>query len=154
MRFQGFHFDKIPLMDVLEHLVRPELLFEERRTLLKPGGALLISVPNVANIRVRLALLFGRFEYAARGILDRSHLRFYTRRSARRLIEQAGLEVTREESTAIPIELALSVSPAKRSARSANRILMFFTRLMPGLLGYQSVFVARTRDARATLGGK
>jgi len=141
----GRKFDKVLLMDLLEHLPRPENLLAECRRLLAPGGSLLISVPNVANITVRLALLFGRFEYAPRGILDRTHLRFFTRRSARRLIEECGFEVVREETTVMPVELALGVSPANRAMKLANRVLHVATRLLPGLLGYQFVFVARPR---------
>ena len=53
------------------------------RPALKENGQLVVSLPNVANITVRLALLFGRFNYADRGIMDRTHLHFYTRKTAR-----------------------------------------------------------------------
>jgi len=83
-------FDRVLLQDVLEHIRYPLALLDDCRTLLAPQALVLISLPNVANITVRLSLLFGRFEYAERGILDKTHLRFFTRRSARRLIESAG----------------------------------------------------------------
>src|SRR5207253_11516920 len=94
--------------DVLEHLASPEWLLERIRGWLRPGGTLLVSLPNVANVSVRLAVLAGRFPYAERGILDRTHLRFYTRRSARELIERSGLRVRAVRATAMPYELAVA----------------------------------------------
>ena len=88
-------FDVVVCGDVLEHLPRPEALLGRIREWLAPGGTLLVSLPNVANVTVRAALLLGQFPYADRGILDRTHLRFYTRRSARRLLEDAGFRVER-----------------------------------------------------------
>ncbi|MFY9551215.1 MAG: class I SAM-dependent methyltransferase, partial [Thermoanaerobaculia bacterium] len=100
-------FDAVVCADVLEHLPKPEALLERIRGWLRPGGTLYASIPNVANVSVRAALLAGRFPYAERGILDRTHLRFYTRRSARALLEEAGFRVRRVAATAMPYELAL-----------------------------------------------
>ncbi|HET8549647.1 MAG TPA: bifunctional glycosyltransferase/class I SAM-dependent methyltransferase, partial [Bryobacteraceae bacterium] len=85
--FADRQFDRVLLMDVLEHLRAPEKLLAECRSRLRRNGFLLVSVPNVANITVRLMLLFGVWRYADRGIMDRTHLRFYTRRTARRMLE-------------------------------------------------------------------
>jgi 2-polyprenyl-3-methyl-5-hydroxy-6-metoxy-1,4-benzoquinol methylase len=145
-RLGGRKFDKILLMDVLEHLIAPEAVLRQCREFLKPGGNIVISVPNVANITVRLALLFGRFEYQPRGILDRTHLRFFTRTTARKLVRAAALEVTREEMTVMPIELKLGFSADNPMMKVLNRMLRLCTKLMPGLLGYQSVFVTRPRQ--------
>lgn len=130
-------------MDILEHLPDPRSLLLDCRKMLNPNGKLLASVPNVANLAVRLSLLLGRFEYAERGILDRTHLRFFTRRSARRLLEEAGYQIIEQKTTVVPIEVALGVRPENPVMRGINRALAFFTRLMPGLLGYQFIFVAR-----------
>jgi glycosyltransferase involved in cell wall biosynthesis/ubiquinone/menaquinone biosynthesis C-methylase UbiE len=136
------HFDKILLQDVLEHLYQPEKVLADCHRLLKPGGTILISLPNVANITVRLGLLFGQFNYSERGILDRTHLRFFTRKTARQFIETAGYRIVRQEITSMPFELALGLSSKSRVTRFFNRLLAFFTHLMPGLLGYQLIFVA------------
>jgi len=144
-RFGGRKFDKILLMDLLEHVPRPEHLLSECRQFLKPGGGVLISLPNVANVTVRMSLLLGRFEYAGRGILDKTHLRFFTRKSARGLIRDSGYEVVREETTVMPVELALGVAAGNPLMKALNGILRLFTRLLPGLLGYQFVFVVRPR---------
>ena len=143
---EGHQFDRILLQDVLEHVRTPERILAECHDLLKPQGQLLVSLPNVANITVRLALLFGRFDYAERGILDRTHLRFYTRRTARQLLVDAGYEILRTRMTVMPIEVALGWSADNPVMRAANWLLTIATKLMPGLFGYQVLFVARARN--------
>lgn len=88
-------FDVLIFADVLEHLPNPLDVLQSYIRFLKPEGRLLVSLPNVGLWAVRLMLLFGRFEYADTGVLDRTHLRFFTRRSARRLVEAAGMKVVR-----------------------------------------------------------
>jgi SAM-dependent methyltransferase len=83
-------YDALLLMDVLEHLAAPERVLAACRALLGPGGIAVISLPNVAHWSVRKNLLQGRWEYRDSGILDRTHLRFYTLRTGQRLIEGAG----------------------------------------------------------------
>ena len=73
-------FDILLLIDVLEHLVEPEKLVHEIYNKISIGTTVFISVPNVANWYVRIALLFGQFPYARKGILDNSHLRFFTKK--------------------------------------------------------------------------
>jgi methionine biosynthesis protein MetW len=95
---EGFHhFDTILFGDVLEHTRCPERILTQAKELLKPGGTVIVSVPNIAHWRVRFGLLFGRFEYSDSGILDRTHLRFFTRRSANALLENSGYKVIRSE---------------------------------------------------------
>lgn len=87
-------FDVILCLDVLEHLVDPWTALDKVVTFLKPGGRLIASIPNVRNLRVVLPLVFlGRWRYQLVGLLDRTHLRFFTRRSALELVEGAGLEI-------------------------------------------------------------
>ena len=86
------------MLDILEHLVRPERLLQDCREVLTPKGAVVISVPNVANIAVRLMLLFGRFDYTERGILDKTHLRFFTRKAARAMLRGNGYKVVEKRA--------------------------------------------------------
>ncbi|MGA7239751.1 MAG: bifunctional glycosyltransferase/class I SAM-dependent methyltransferase [Bryobacteraceae bacterium] len=146
-QLSGKRFDKILLMDVLEHLVNSERVLQEARELLKSSGRLLVSVPNVANITVRLLLAFGAFNYTERGILDKTHLRFFTRKTARRMLEANGYEVVDEKVTVMPIELVLGLAPTNPLMRFAVGVLAFFTAIMPSLLGYQIVLVARAKLA-------
>jgi 2-polyprenyl-3-methyl-5-hydroxy-6-metoxy-1,4-benzoquinol methylase len=88
-------FDTILCLDVLEHLIAPDRLLEEAMHLLRPGGQLIVSIPNVRHVSVVLPLLRGHWDYADTGVLDRTHLRFYVRRTAVALIEAAGFSVER-----------------------------------------------------------
>ncbi len=135
-------FDAVVCADVLEHLPRPEDLLERIRAWLVPGGTLLVSLPNVANVTVRAALLAGRFPYAERGILDRTHLRFYTRRSARALIESGGFSVLGIAATAMPYELALGALGKPPLAAPVRAFAGASARLWPTLFGYQFVLEA------------
>jgi 2-polyprenyl-3-methyl-5-hydroxy-6-metoxy-1,4-benzoquinol methylase len=145
-RQAGVHrFDRVLFLDVLEHLVRPERLLSEVRPTLKENGRVVVSVPNVANITVRFALLFGRFHYTDRGILDRTHLHFYTRKTARAFLEENGWEIVTSKTTIMPLELVLGLDPANPLMRTITTLLAAATAIFPGLLGYQLVYLARPR---------
>ena len=138
-------FDLIMLQDVLEHLRAPDQMLEDCKPLLKPHGRIAVSVPNVANITVRLGLLFGRFDYRPRGILDRTHLRFFTRKTARQMLEAAGYDVVEMKFTVMPLELVLGLDPKNPLMIAINRTMAAFTWLAPSLLGYQTVLIARPK---------
>ncbi|MFI5263028.1 MAG: class I SAM-dependent methyltransferase [Candidatus Kapaibacterium sp.] len=92
---EGYHnFDVILFGDVLEHTRQPERILSRAKGLLKQGGQVIVSVPNVAHWRVRFGLLFGRFEYSDSGILDHTHLRFFTGKSAHALLANSGYQVS------------------------------------------------------------
>ena len=86
-------FDIVTFGDVLEHLVDPMGVLIRVKDVLKPGGHVVASVPNVAHASIRLSLLGGRFEYTEMGLLDRTHLRFFTEESLAGLFRDAGYEV-------------------------------------------------------------
>ena len=135
-------FDRILLLDRLEHLRNPAQLLADCRRLLEGRGKLIISVPNAVNITVRLMVLFGRFQYHDRGILDFSHLRFFTLKSIRKLVEHSGFRVTGVHYTLVPLERLIPVRPSNRLFRLANGMLRGATALLPGLLAYEIVLVA------------
>lgn len=89
------HFDAITFADVLEHLRDPGRLLRRVRPFLKEDGAVIASIPNIAHGNVRLALVAGEFRYRHVGLLDETHLRFFTRDGVQELFEQAGLFVNR-----------------------------------------------------------
>ncbi len=142
-RLNGKRFDRVLLLDILEHLDDPELILRQCHHLVREDGQVIVSVPNVANLSVRLMLLLGNFNYADRGILDKTHLRWYTKRTARQLLTETGYRIVAERFTVIPIALALGISPQGVAFRFINRTLGMLTRMMPGLLGYQIMLVGR-----------
>lgn len=147
---QGKQFDRVLLLDVLEHLKRPEEVLGQCHAVLKKDGCVLISVPNAANLTVRWMLLRGRFDYAERGILDQTHLRFFTRRTARRLLLDNGYEVLKEELTVMPVELLISLPSTNWFLKLLYRFLRAATWLMPGLFGYEIMCLARSTRRNAT----
>ncbi len=90
-------FDVIALGDVLEHFRDPAATLRDLVTMLEPDGRLVISVPHVGFIDVRLMLLQGRWVYEEVGLLDRTHLRWFTRESLRELLADAGFTAARVE---------------------------------------------------------
>jgi 2-polyprenyl-3-methyl-5-hydroxy-6-metoxy-1,4-benzoquinol methylase len=87
-------FDAIIFADVLEHLRYPAQVLLRVRPFLSESGAILASIPNVAHGSVRLALLAGEFRYRPLGLLDKTHLRFFTREGIQDLFEESGYTVT------------------------------------------------------------
>jgi 2-polyprenyl-3-methyl-5-hydroxy-6-metoxy-1,4-benzoquinol methylase len=83
-------FDALIMSEVIEHLVDPWETVARLVTCLKPGGEIIASSPNVAHQRLIRDLIAGRFEYADEGVMDRTHLRWFTPRSYRALFEAAG----------------------------------------------------------------
>ncbi len=93
--------DVIVLGDVLEHLADPVDVVRRALPVLRPDGEVIISVPNVAHGSLRLALLQGRWRYTPTGLLDSTHLRFFTRESFQRLLSEVGLEAVELWGTVI-----------------------------------------------------
>jgi SAM-dependent methyltransferase len=137
-------YDAILAGDTLEHLYDPERVIAMIHEALPPGGLFLVSVPNVAHLSIRLALLAGRFPYADRGILDRTHRMFFTRRTLTDVLARAGFRVEREAVSTVPLPLALPRLP-RPAARALAGALGVPTRLLPNLLGYQLLAAARRR---------
>jgi 2-polyprenyl-3-methyl-5-hydroxy-6-metoxy-1,4-benzoquinol methylase len=105
-------FDVIVAADVLEHLKDPLKTLQALRSFLRPEGNFVVSLPNVAHASVRLALLEGRFDYRDRGLLDRTHLRFFTHESIARLFDEADLavvEIHRQEAPVDTTEIAVDL---------------------------------------------
>src|SRR5439155_8955550 len=92
--FGAERFDVLLFADVLEHLRDPQAVLRHARPLLAAGGVVVASIPNVAHGSVRVALLEGEFRYTPIGLLDDSHLRFFTRASVTSLFEDAGYVIS------------------------------------------------------------
>jgi SAM-dependent methyltransferase len=135
-RAVGDGVDAIICADVLEHVRDPWAVLTWLRTLLDPSGArrAVISVPNIAHWTARRALARGRFDYTDFGLFDRTHLRFFTRDSARELARRAGFAVREERPASAPLPLESRV-PLLGKVRDPC------VRRYPALLALQFVLV-------------
>jgi 2-polyprenyl-3-methyl-5-hydroxy-6-metoxy-1,4-benzoquinol methylase len=137
-------FDVIVFADVLEHFVHPEDVLSLARALLAPGGRIVISIPNVAHLSVRLQLLLGSFTYTDRGILDRTHLHFYTKKTLKKMIADAELDTIYIGATPAPVE---EVLPALRTIAPLRLLLelnALIARTWKSAFAYQYIAVAKT----------
>jgi 2-polyprenyl-3-methyl-5-hydroxy-6-metoxy-1,4-benzoquinol methylase len=162
----GRRFDVIIFADVLEHLAWPVGVLRGYLDLLKDGGSVIVSLPNVGLWSVRLNLLFGRFRYEETGVLDRTHLRFFTRRTAREMIESTGLQIIRRTYNSglvrpfVPIakkllggsasdshdpSLLIESRPYKLYLKTIDPIERIIASAWPGALAFQMIFEARRK---------
>lgn len=133
-------FDVVLLADVLEHMIDPLKLLLDAKRRLSPGGVVLVSLPNAVHWSMRAQLLFGRFNYTNKGLLDRGHVRFFTRDSAIRLFNDAGFTVVTRRTSPVPWENVLPRvlgSAIRERAEKADHLL---TRVRPNLFAYQHLF--------------
>ena len=99
-------FDLILLLDVLEHLVDPwAFLARLTEFHLAEHGRVIVSLPNAQHYSLVLPLLFGKFDYKERGILDQTHLRFFTKNSGADLLKSAGLCIEATKATSLSLHL-------------------------------------------------
>jgi len=133
--------DVLVLADVLEHCRWPEQVLQRLcRRYLQPGTRVIISLPNVAHWYMRLSLLLGRFNYAERGLLDRTHLRFFTLKTAAELCRQNGIAIQETRATPTPLPLVHPAFAEGRSLSWAHTVNGRVTRSLKTWLGYQFVF--------------
>ena len=123
-------FDVAVFGDVLEHLRDPWQVLEETRTFLGPGAYVVMSIPNVAHGAVRLALLRGAFNYQELGLLDDTHLRFFTAKTVRELCLRAGFRIDRMERTKVDIFDPTNLIP-RLNPRDFDRALIDSVRSDP-----------------------
>ncbi len=130
----------IVLADVLEHLPDPEtVLIGLLQRYTKPGTPVIISLPNVAHLYVRLNLLLGRFEYSDRGILDRTHLRFFTLRTAQQLCANCGVRIQSVGVTPVPLPLVHPIFGEKQPLFPIHQFNAFLASTFKGLLAFQFI---------------
>ena len=125
---------------MLEHLVDPWAALRDAATLLRPDGRIVVSIPNVAHGSVRLALLQGDWDYTDKGLLDRTHLRFFTLETVCDLLESSDLAIEVLRST------VLDPFAAEEIALDTDRLpatVVEWVRDQPAALDYQYVAVAR-----------
>jgi glycosyltransferase involved in cell wall biosynthesis len=141
-------YDVVVLADALERVLEPEQLLAAIRSRLTDDGQLIVSVPNFGHWYVRARTLLGLFDYDQRGVLDRGHVRFFTRTGMQHRLRMAGFDTVREEATGLPLDVLVGGHGTRR------RLLALIDRLAvalrPTLFGYQLVWVcerSRSFDA-------
>lgn len=133
-------------LDVLEHLRDPLQAVIRCRQVLASDGLLIISVPNIAHWTIRRELLRGRFDYAERGILDNTHLKFFTRKTLLAMIAEGGFDL-------LDVQATHGLYPGDRFcgrlslAWLKRRINTLMDRLFPDATAYQYLVLCRPHDA-------
>jgi len=130
-KYQGY-FDVLVFADVLEHLKEPSKVLKRFQYCLKDDGLIIISIPNVANWRMRLKLLLGNFEYKDHGLLDYTHLRFYNFKSVKKLIATSNLEI---------INFDVSLNGIRVFPKFFYKVAINW----PNLFAYQFLIIARKK---------
>jgi SAM-dependent methyltransferase len=159
----GLKFDWLMAADVLEHSPDPQGALSFYKGFLKPSGRLVLSLPNVAVWDSRLRLFFGRFDYQDSGVMDRTHLRFFTFRSARKLVTECGFTIRRVASEPgiarafLPLLKAATNGHGSPGAILDSPVYHFYSRyllpiesavcrVMPGLFAFRAVILAERHD--------
>jgi O-antigen biosynthesis protein len=135
-------FDVIVFGDVLEQLKHPLLTLIRLKSFLRSEGYVIASIPNVAHGSVRLALMQGRFEYLPFGLLDETHLRFFTRESVEQLFDAASFSITALERTTRDI----LETEIKVNTEAIEDEILELVREAPEATTYQFVVKARPSD--------
>jgi 2-polyprenyl-3-methyl-5-hydroxy-6-metoxy-1,4-benzoquinol methylase len=128
--------------DVLEHTADPVAVLRRLRQAATDDATFIVSLPNVAHLAVRTMLLFGKFPRMERGILDKTHLQFFTRDTAEQMLREAGLKVVSARATGVPVDELWRRGEGRVLFRAAVRMQHLALDLAPRLFGMQWVFVA------------
>jgi trans-aconitate methyltransferase len=131
-------YDVLFAAAVLEHLKDAPGLLRRVRPLLTDDAHVIISLPNIAHWQVRLSLLRGQFNYSSYGIMDRTHLHFYTTTTGRALLDDNGYRVEAFHVAGSGLQNLLNARARRKHGQPARPIL-------PSLLAYELVYVARPR---------
>ncbi len=143
-------YDVVLLLDVIEHLNRPEAFLEEMHRALgaSPRTEVIISTANIACLVTRLMLVAGQFNYGKRGILDVTHTRLFTFASLRRALVQAGFDIVETRGVPAPFPLAIGDNFASRALLAMNRLAIHLSR---GFFAYQIFMRVRAQPTLESL---
>jgi trans-aconitate methyltransferase len=142
--------DCVIFADVLEHLVDPWSVLRLWRQRVQPGAWLIVSLPNVTHVSIAADLLQGRWKYADEGLLDRTHLRFFSRQGALDLIQQADFRVESVSRSQLVPEFLPARKTIERWAvramrREAATPIGSMARTLLDLVTFEFLITARTK---------
>ena len=138
----GDDFDLVIGADVIEHLADPAELLGDMASRVHAHGSVIASVPNISHWYPRFRITAGRFDYDQRGVLDATHLRFFTRRRFLRVADEAGLEHVAHRHTGLPLD-ALGLSDHALVAGTIGRADRLLVKWWPTMFAYQFVYEFR-----------
>ena len=143
-------YNYILFLDVIEHLSNPENFLKNlnKEMSLRKNCKLIISTPNVANIFIRIMLLFGQFNYGKRGILDKTHKRLFTLSSFKRLLVDTNFKI--EKIIAIPPPFPLAI-PNNFLSKLLLTIFSLFNKLRMSLFAFQFMLVVKSKPSLESL---
>lgn len=141
--FERNGFDYVLMLDVIEHLTNPENILSAIRENIKKDGRLIISTPNFAHASVRWMMARGKLEYTETGMMDRTHVHFYTRQSFEETLSRAGYRV----DCMIPTNGMTKVPALRKFTDRINPKWQYrITSLWPTMFAYQWIAVAQVKD--------
>jgi 2-polyprenyl-3-methyl-5-hydroxy-6-metoxy-1,4-benzoquinol methylase len=145
----GTGYDVIIAADVIEHVRNPKALLQQMTKLLAPNGRLIVSTPNFGHWYARARVVSGTFDYDRRGILDETHLRFFTRRGLYRILEESSLvvEEMRHSATFLPV-----IESGGKLSNALSAIDRRLVKARPTFFGYQFVMVLRPMNLESVTG--
>ncbi|MGA2160111.1 MAG: class I SAM-dependent methyltransferase [Dehalococcoidia bacterium] len=133
-------FDIVLMSHVLEHLVKPENLLQDAKRLLSEDGMIAVAIPNVLCYPNRLRFLLGKFDYSEGGSMDKTHLRFYTFKTAAALLQANGYKiVTVCSDGAVPLWKFRDTLPPW----IVEKLTQWALQWRPGLFGFQTLLLAK-----------
>jgi 2-polyprenyl-3-methyl-5-hydroxy-6-metoxy-1,4-benzoquinol methylase len=141
VNMQHLQYDYVICSHVLEHIVYPEKLLRDIYSVLKPGGFLIVALPNIMHYKSRLKLLAGKFDYQEAGIWDNTHVKWYTFVSAKKLLIEYGFLI---ELATVTGELPFNRLFSKILPLPIRKgIFNLLTKISKGFFGYQLLLKAK-----------
>jgi 2-polyprenyl-3-methyl-5-hydroxy-6-metoxy-1,4-benzoquinol methylase len=141
--FENRKFEIIILGDILEHLVDPWKALDNLVQIVKHTSKILISIPNSAHWYFRLKVLLGKIEYTRNGLFDKTHLRFFTKKSSKELIENSKFKVISLNYSSIPWENILNLRMLMKPISILERFLIA---LRPEIFAYQFIYLVEPKN--------
>ena len=140
--FKKQKFDVIFASAILEHLKQPQIILQQLKKTLKKSSIIIINLPNIAHWSIRLNLLFGNFNYTKSGILDKTHLKFFTVKTALRFLEkECDLKIKTVDYDLPEVPIFSKLAKLIITKKCQEKIFRSF----PNLFAYQVLVVAKTK---------
>ncbi len=146
--FPKNYFDHVIILDVIEHLLHPENILSIVKLHLKKGGTIIVSTPNIAHASIRLMIMKGKFQYTSSGIMDNTHLHFYTKSSFSSLLVREGYKIEKIIPTNGMCKVPFLYKITDRLPFSMQYKI---AKILPTLFSYQFIAIATQNKKKAII---